>query len=359
MTIERTYNWIELAALLNDGTMVRNQYARIGDDQAIGTWRNRFANTNIFSSVGIYTRPSYDAKFVAPIFFDIDSADDLQGARVSALMLCEMLMSRAFIPQDGLDIYFSGNKGFHILIPCELFDAFYSPHTLELYRRMAEKAEEGGVQFLDKGVYTNKRIWRLPNSIHGKSHLFKIPLSYEELRDVSMAGIMKLAEHPRPQDSFAIPQLCEKAAAWYHWAIACCQDKKSKHSYSRKINTKFKKGWRIPPCVKAIETAVVPDGIRHQLYVSLARYYGYLNMHHDEMLGRLEAIDQRNPVRDPDSIERAVSFGCAHPGFPGCDDPAIARYCQKNKCFYANLKGSRTKEPQKQPTGRRHNVGAS
>jgi hypothetical protein len=231
-----------------------------------------------------------------------------------------------------------------------VFQAFSSPYALALNKRMAVKAQAQGIRFLDTGVYTNKRIWRMPNSIHGKSNRFKIPLTYEELRDIDIDRIVKLAQNPRPQDSFVMPQVCQAAARWYRRAIECFEKTHTARPSGRKVNSQFKRGWRMPPCVKAIETAVVPDGIRHQLYVSLARYYGYLNMHHDEMLDRLEAIDQRNPIRDPDSIERAVSFGCTHPGFPRCDDPAIARYCQKDKCFYARLKGSTAGDSRAQET---------
>jgi hypothetical protein len=48
--------------------------------------------------------------------------------------------------------------------------------------------------------------------------------------------------------------------------------------------------------------------------------------------------DARHPIHDPDSIERIVKFGCEHPGFPGCSDPALAKYCQKEQCFYAELR---------------------
>ncbi len=58
----------------------------------------------------------------------------------------------------------------------------------------------------------------------------------------------------------------------------------------------------MPPCIKAMEQAVIPDGWRHLLYLSLARYYSYLNMHPEEIQERLEALDRRNPIRDPDTI---------------------------------------------------------
>ena len=339
MTHKTDYTWIELAALLPNGKMVRDRFVRVDDFGGITKWRSRFNNRDIFSSICIYAESNYKAKSIAPIFFDIDSADSVPATRESAITLCEMLMDRVSVPQDSLEIYFSGNKGFHILIPCELFRAFYSPHILGLYKRMAEKAEKQGVRFIDKVVYSKRRIWRLPNSINSKSGLFKILLTYEELRDMDIAGIMKLAEAYRPDDTFVTPAVCEKAAEWYLRAIECVE-KNVKAPSIGKINKKFKKGWRMPPCIKTIEASVVPDGIRHKLYLSLARYYGYLNMHHEEIVERLEAIDQRHPIRDPDSIERAIKFGCEHPGFPGCDDPALQKYCRKERCFYAKLKAS-------------------
>lgn len=336
------YVWIELAALLPNGKMVRNQFVHIDDVEAIAKWRKRFKNTDVFSSICLYAEPNKESKFTAPIFFDIDSADNLPQTRVSAITLCEMLMDRAFTPQDCLDIYFSGNKGFHVIVPCEVFKPSYSPHMLKLYKRMAEKAEMTGVQFIDKGVYTNRRIWRLPNSINSKSGLFKIPLTYEELRDISIDGILEIAESLRPEDSFAVPRECQKAVVWYRTAIECLEKKSIQSSSVKKINSQFKNGWRMPPCIKAIEAAVIPDGIRHELYLALARYYAYLNMHHEEMQDRIEAIDQRNPIRDPDSIQRAVKFGCEHPGFPGCE--AFKKYCRMENCFYAKLKETKTQK---------------
>lgn len=322
---------------MSNGKMARGKFFHKNDIEAIGKWRSRFKNTDVYSSICLYAKLNNESDFVCPIFFDIDSDNDLAGARESALILCEMIMDRIGVPQDQLEIYFSGNKGFHVLVPCETFQAFNSVHTLSLYKRMAEKAEQAGVRFIDKGIYTKKRIWRLPNSINSKSGLYKIPLTYEELRDIDMPGILEFAKSARPEDSFVIPQVCNTAVQWYRRAIECIEYSTKNPSTTKKINNNFKKGWRMLPCVKAIEAAVIPDGFRHQLYLSLVRYYGYLNMHHDEMFERLEVIDKRNPIQDPDSIERAVRFGCEHPGFPGCDS-VLKKYCQKEHCFYAQLK---------------------
>jgi hypothetical protein len=334
------YLHIELAALLHQGGMVRNCYTRKDDIAGIGKWRARFENKDVFTSICLYSEPNNESAFICPIFADIDS-DDRAGARESCLILCEMIMDRIGVPQDQLEIYFSGNKGFHVVVPCEVFRPFHSPYILSLYKRMAEKAEQAGVRSIDRGVYTKKRIWRLPNSINSKSQLYKIPLFFEELRDMSINRILELAKEPRPEDSFVVYQTCERAVRWYELAIQRVE-KHIRRSAARGASTNFKAGWRIPPCVKAIEEAEVPDGIRHQTYLSLARFYGWIRMHPDEAVERIERIDARNQIRDPKSIPRIVSWGNAHCGFPGCEDPALKRYCQTNKCFYARLKALQT-----------------
>ena len=87
-----------------------------------------------------------------------------------------------------------------------------------------------------------------------------------------------------------------------------------------------------------IQTATLPDGARHQTHLSLARFYRHIKMHPEGIWERLETLDRRNPIRDPDYIERVIKWGCDHPGFPGCDDESLRRYCQPESCFYARLK---------------------
>ena len=333
------FEWFELAALLPDGKMARGQYVRTNDTHAIKSWREQYDNRDIFASVCCYSEPDHTSEFIVPVFFDIDCSTDLQAARESTLALCIMLMDRISVPQDSLDIYFSGKKGFHILVPCHVFCAFYSPHVLTLYKAMAQKAEVQGIRFLDNAVYSPRRLWRLANSVNTKSGLYKVPLTFEELRDMDIPGIQDLARSPRPDDSLALLKTSEKTAQWYRTAINYFENQPAKSKTNAKsINPEFKKGWRMLPCVKEIQDTTLNDGSRHHIYMILARYYSYLNMHHDEIRDRIERIDSHNPIRDADYIERIIHFGLKRPGFSGCDDPKLQKYCHHSDCFYAKLK---------------------
>ncbi|MCF7955256.1 MAG: hypothetical protein K9M75_05600 [Phycisphaerae bacterium] len=333
------YHWIELAAMTADGKMARGEYVRIDDTNAINAWREKFTNRDVFTSVCSYAKPNHTSEFIVPVFFDIDCPTDLKAAQESTLTLCIMLMDRISVPQESLDIYFSGNKGFHVLVPCKVFDAFYSPHILTLYKAMAQKAQQYGVHFIDNTVYTNRRIWRMANSINTKSGLFKIPFTFEELRDMGITSIQDLARSPRPEDSFAISKTFVQTAQWYNKIINYFENQSEKsQDPSKKINQEFKNGWRILPCIKEIQQTTLTDGSRHHIYMILARYYSYLNMHHDEILERIERLDTRNPIRDADYIERIVKFGLRYPGFSGCNDPQLQKYCDNRNCFYAKIK---------------------
>jgi hypothetical protein len=334
----KSYDWHELAALLPNGKMVRGHYVRRDGSAGISAWRRRFLNTNVFGSIGSYMEPDNNAPFILPLHADIDCLDDLEAARESTLIWCEMVMDRIRLSQDNLDISFSGHKGFHVIVAPEIFRAFHSPYTLGLYRRMARRACDAGVRFLDQKVYDRKRLWRLTNSRHGKSGLFKIPLRYEELRDISVDGIRKLAANPRPDDTLATHQVCEEAAEWYRKAIAACAQSQTTSRPHATTGKTFRKGWRMPPCIKTTQETTLPDGIRHSAYAALARFYRWIDMHPDEIRERIEALDSRNPIRDSDYIGRTIEWACAHPGFPGCNDESLRRYCRPENCFYVRIK---------------------
>ena len=337
--VEHEFIWLEFAAILRNGKMVRNQFFRIDDSDAPKLWRIQFDNTDIFTSACIYSQPSRNSPFIAGLFFDLDDHNNPEQARRDALGMCQLLEEKAKVPRDCLGLYFSGSKGNHIEVSWKVFGPEPSPsYILQLCKRMALKAVDAGVKSPDTGIYTQGRLWRMPNSINSKKNLYKIPLTYEELRDLDAAGIAKLAKNPRGDDSFASCEFCQATADWYREAISVLEKESKSPSAPHQMNFEFKQGWRIPPCVKAIEEATIPDGTRHAIYVGVSRYYAYLGMHPTEAIERIQKIDNRNPIRDPDSIDRAVKWGYAHPGFPGCENENLRKYCKKEICFYAKLK---------------------
>ena len=81
------------------------------------------------------------------------------------------------VEENKLQIFFSGNKGFHLIIPAELFGIKPSKNLNKIYRKMAKSfCEKIQNKTLDLGIYDRRRLLRIPNSINSKANLYKIPL---------------------------------------------------------------------------------------------------------------------------------------------------------------------------------------
>jgi hypothetical protein len=325
--------WIELAALLPTGKMVRDKFVHINDSREIAGWCKKYNNTDIFTSIQRYERPGADSGFIVPVYFDIDCGDNLNNSKKSSLILCELIIKRLRIDTGQIGIFFSGYKGFHITVDCEVFNAFPSKYLLPLYKKMARNARKQGVEFLDGNVYSNRRLWRLCNSVNSKSGLYKIPLSHKELMHLDIDKIKELAEQPRSQENLIDLKQNKDACRWYRNALKCMERIKVE-SCNRKTFTNFKNGWRIPPCIEAMQKTTLPDGIRHNSYLILARFYSWINMHPEQIKEKLLETDKRHPISDPDSIERIIKWSAENTGFAGCGSEILQKYCQKNKCFY-------------------------
>lgn len=327
---QEKFTQIELAAKLPGGGWVRNHFARFDDADAIAAWREQFENRDVYASVCRFDQPSRDAAYVCDFYLDVD-AEDLAVARSETLKACDLIMERLeTIPE----LFFSGAKGFHVIVPRSVFGDPDYPHALSVWRPWAVSLTRAGIKHLDLGIYQPSRVLRLPNSINTKSGLYKVDSDYKELKDLGLSHVLEEAKTPRERNVSGLPEFSPKAAARFREAVEWVERHKRTRNTLRPASVgKFRHGWRVPPCIRRLESATLPDGIRHESYLTLARYYVWLGMHPLEAEDRIKEIDERHPIKDSDCISRAVKFGIEHPGFPGCRNEILRQYCAPERCF--------------------------
>jgi AAA domain len=136
--------------------------------------------------------------------FDFDDRHDPAHALEWMRQFLDRL-EREDVPLDALRIYFSGAKGFHLEIPHTLFGGFEPSDQLHMWERAAALELMNGIPF-DSAVYDKLRLWRLPNTLNAKGQRYKVQLSLLEVRGLSMAEILVLAEAPRPRLTAAPPE---------------------------------------------------------------------------------------------------------------------------------------------------------
>ena len=154
-------------------------------------------------------RPSvagYDGKVWAPFLpldIDANSPSELNEALEVARRTCRLLLERWQLEAAAVHAYFSGAKGFHVLVDARVFGRVapsrdlprvFSRLRLEILRGLPDSAR----LLFDLTIGDKVRLLRLPNTRHHASGLYKVSLTAEELETASMADIQSLAHAPRP-----------------------------------------------------------------------------------------------------------------------------------------------------------------
>jgi hypothetical protein len=142
------------------------------------------------------------------LWFDVDRAD-LDEARRDTLTLARFLM-RCYPKLDcdaGLGVWFSGGKGFHLGIECWPGNR-PDPLAPAIAKRLALALANAAGVLIDPAIYDRQRLWRLPNSKHATSGLYKIPLTLGEL-ELPVERICELARQPR---GCALPEVGDPMA---------------------------------------------------------------------------------------------------------------------------------------------------
>lgn len=133
------------------------------------------------------------------LYFDFDSKDDLDKARIDALEVANRLITRGF-EEDQIGCYFTGGKGFSIEVES---DEYLTPDKFKAI--VFDVA--GDLQTFDQVVNDPNRIVRIENTKHQNSGLYKIPLTPDELVDLSIAEIKLLAKNPRANRMLKVAKL--------------------------------------------------------------------------------------------------------------------------------------------------------
>jgi hypothetical protein len=158
-----------------------------------------YAATNPSPKTG---KPPSVSRFPGPAFAsfvpeDLDCKDNPTTALRDARILLQRLEADYDVPAEALWIFFSGLKGFAIELPAALFGGFDpSPEIGDVIKAIASSLATG-LKTFDPSVYDKLHLWRIPNTKHGESGLYKIPLKRREIFHFDIHRIRRWAESPR------------------------------------------------------------------------------------------------------------------------------------------------------------------
>ena len=157
------------------------------------------------------------------MWIDIDNKN-LIKAQTAAMQIISQFNKKYELFASDLLIFFSGKKGFHIGLHKKLFNDLIGQGGFDHHIRIKMMAFEmvGDIE-IDPKIYNKTRIFRLPNSTHQDTGLYKIPISYEELSS-SIESIKELAKNSRTDWKYNVANLKPNAKLVERWQSISIQE---------------------------------------------------------------------------------------------------------------------------------------
>lgn len=142
----------------------------------------------------------------APLYFDFDADHQKlkvphdEAIAVAQADACKVIsfFRNMEIPEPYIQVWFSGRKGFHLTIHPEALSIKPYKYLTYVFRQIRDDLVEVlGLKSLDANVYSIPRMWRVPNTRHVDSKLYKVELFPKEMWSLTSAEIIDLAKEPR------------------------------------------------------------------------------------------------------------------------------------------------------------------
>lgn len=125
------------------------------------------------------------------LWFDIDS-ENLQEATDNMQTLLRGIKSMGVLNKT--IVYYSGSKGYHIGINSGVFDFKPSVDLPDKIRFVSTQIASLFNIEIDTKIYNHNRLWRLVDSLHGKTGLRKTLIKNKVAIDSTLKGIQKIVE---------------------------------------------------------------------------------------------------------------------------------------------------------------------
>jgi hypothetical protein len=286
----------------------------------------------------------YGGKVWAPFLpLDLDHPD-LTLALEAARLLCSFVLERWKIDPRGIQVYFSGSKGFHLMLDSRLFGKILPSKNLPMIfdamrRRFAFELPEYLRDTVDFSIKDRVRLLRLPNTTHEKSQLQKVILSLDEVDHLKADEIREIARTARPLTLTDETGLISRVEL---------KENRQAGEFFRRIGRQLKRLTRKPfpyrfarptdlghldfPCagVQKIWESHVEPGYRNNSAIRLASELRLMGLSADEVNDKLFEWNESNQIELPsDEIQNVVRSAYQH-RFPyrfSCRDEILRRFC--------------------------------
>lgn len=284
------------------------------------------------------------------ILFDLDH-QDLNQAKKDTIMLIERLKDQYNVQPEELSIFFSGGKGFGLEINTAgiaCLDGYLDINLPIIIKRFCISIAKD-LESFDSVIYNHNRIYRIENTVHQKSGLFKTLLTPDEVYNMSVEDIQKKATELSLLPAKPVVKDGEKLCKKIKELIKGLNDV-VKSIELPSINLKKYGNSDIPKyqkhCIWTLASGKYTDQ-RDNGLIRLADHYKKQGMQPEVIKGLLFGVvnlmnennpekARKDPIKDED-VERIIRQTFNNTFDYGCGDSLLDSICSRS-CYLAPAK---------------------
>jgi hypothetical protein len=226
----------------------------------------------------------------------------------------ERLSNDTQFTEEDIQVWYSGT-GYHVEM-ANLFGFKDDKNTAAFVRNTMMKMFPEGDDIYDKA-----RLIRVGNTINDKSNLYKIPLTFHEVFNLSAADIMKLAQFPRLD--FPLTDLNSVGGMEHLQQEILPQQEEKKQAVEAKTN--------FATCTQTMFQNGPQPGTRHHMILRIASTRRRGGAPVTSVIKELQDWCHTLPA---DEVERLVRSVYTVPYEFSCSDQLMTKYCSENCMFY-------------------------
>lgn len=285
----------------------------------LGGFYETIQNYAVVPQAGLPSENTAEAPHVGDFVVDIDRAQ-MTDAQDAAGLVYGFL---DHVAPGQVRLYYSGSKGFHVVVPFQALGASPSPVLCSKeYRQLASAVHRATGVEPDYKIYSPGRMLRRPDSWHPKTGRYKVEIVPEELHD--QEGLELLSQEPRGALNTTPPRLSMDAHALYQQAVEAVE---AQQAFTGELTPQFNfepGGTGVPPCVTWIDQHGLPGpSTRHAVYLIMANYWKSSGV-------PLESFTSFGALDQSCAVSRAREF--ARREDPNTSTPASVRVRDAEEC---------------------------
>jgi hypothetical protein len=325
----------------------RNNVVRVGD---VPDLVRRYGSYECYASSFLFTEnlrnyvekrgsvAGYDGEAYAPyLVLDVDNPE-IDLALHSARKVLLLLFQEWGIPDEAVQCYFSGSKGFHIMIDTRVFGDVRPSKTLHIeFAKVREViALKAGAE-MDLAIKDKLRLIRIPNTINRRSGLYKIQISIGNIMELKAKDIIGEADKPRSlvnvNSAGLLPSTDvepnERAVEIYATTLMYVKDRRVRAVIDYSLRGEKPENLLCEARIKIWEFPV-EEGFRHNCAMRILSQFHISGYEKEKSMRLMTQWNLSNGINLPEreiiSMVESV-YSSPHPYSYGCRDSILQNFC--------------------------------